>query len=188
MAGIGARAALEPLDATVAIPSHLPTRKLKIYSLLDERQQEGCIGRRRRKRKIPVATVGHAFALSVGEWRSSSERWGEFLTQPLKLRRSPKNAKDRSAIMITSPKGGKFLGYLSKELAAILSPLAGSKTCALAGKAGLIEIQIAEDANVSKSAEKRLERLETALTQRRDGVDPESLPSCPVSMEGIGMS
>ena len=153
--------------------------------LLDERHQVGRVGYRRHKKKVPVVTVGHTFAARVGGWYNPSEYWGEFLTQPFTFRRSPQNEADGNAIMITSSRRGKFLGYLSKELGAILTSLVKSKQCAISGVAGLITIEISRDAKLLDNAVKYLEWLEASLIRYRDSVSPDHLPVCPVSTEDL---
>ena len=154
---------------------------------MDERHQVGRVGYRCHRKKVPVVTVGHAFAIRAGDWASPEEYWGEFLTKAFKFHRSPGNPIDPNAIVITSSRG-KFLGFLSKELGAILSPLAAEGACALFGVAGHITVEIAEDGNLSREGALYLEWLERALEEYNGGAMPANLPPCPIDPADLGVS
>ena len=145
------------------------------------------MGYRCHRKKVPVVTVGHALAIQSGNWASLNEYWGALLTKPFKFRRSPENPTDPNAIMITSSPRGKFLGFLSKELGAILSPLAAEGACALYGVAGHITVEIAEWGNISREGALYLEWLESSLEEYRQGRMPEDLPSCPINVADLGV-
>ena len=179
------RGNIDPFEKTVEIPLRLMERCCDIFVLLDERHQVGRIGYRMHRGKVPVVTVGHKFALEVGGWYNSSEYWGEFLTQSFAFRRSPENEADKNAIMITSARRKKFLGYLSRELSSIIAPLADSGLCGLSGFAGHITVEISKKANLSVNARQYLEWLEESLRLYKDGISPDELPACPISPEDM---
>ena len=179
------RGVLEPLSTTVEIPSQLETGRGRTYILADERHQRGRVGYRFHRGLVPVVTVGHSFAIDNGDWFSPDEYWGAFLTKPFKFRRSPENSTDKNAIMVTSLPTGKFLGFLSRELGSILSPLADEGACAIFGVAGHITVEIAEWAKVSEEAKAYLEWLEDFLLKYQGGKHPKDLPRCPVSLSDL---
>ena len=106
------RGVLEPLSGTIEIPANIGSPNARTYILMDERHQVGRVGYWFHRKKVPVVTVGHDFAIQEGGWASQEEYWGEFLTKPFRFRCSPENPMDSNAIMITSSPRGKFLGFL----------------------------------------------------------------------------
>ena len=153
---------------------------------MDERHQVGRVGFRfHREQQVPVVRVGHSFAIENGGWVSPEEYWSEFLTKPFTFRRSPENPIDTNAIMVTSFPRGRFLGFLSKELGRILSPLVDEGECALFGTAGHISVEIAESADISSDAKLYLEWLEEALLEYHKGTKAELLPRCPLTAKKL---
>lgn len=175
---------LEPFSSTTEIPAQLEHRLGLTYILLDERFQTRRVGYQVYQHLIPVVIVGHSLAIQAGDWASPEEYWGEFYTKPFKFRRAPRNPEDPNAIMVTSLRG-KFLGFLTRELASILSPLADKGVCAIFGVAGHISVEIAEGAIVSREAKMYLDWIEDFLSKYQDGKAPESLPQCPVSLKDL---
>ena len=98
------------------------------------------------RKKVPVVTVGHDFAIGSDDLASSEECWGKVLTKPFRVLHSPDNPTDSNAILVTSASLRKLLGFLSKELGAILSHLAAQGACAIFGVAGHITVEVAERA------------------------------------------